>query len=625
MISVPDLTRLHRISASAELASESSIADYGVIGDCGTAALVSNSGSIDWLCLPHFSGSSLFAALLDGAKGGRFAIRPSAPFSVARRYRGASNVLETTFTTASGRLRLVDCMSIPPATGQNGAQIRPLREILRTVEVLDGVVEVEIVFEPRPDYGRREPAMQARGALGWSCQHRGDWFLLRSEVSLKPAPDSTSLKGCIELQVGDMRSLSLAYTRNEPGAVPLLGASAIQRHADTQRWWEEWSGRCSYDGPYREAVQRSALVLKLLTYAPSGAVVAAATTSLPEAVGGSKNWDYRFCWLRDAALTLSAFVELGYREEADAFLGWLLHATRLTWPELQVLYDVYGEAEVPEQELDHLSGYRGSRPVRIGNAAHAQRQLDVYGSVVQAAYDFVQSGGRLQAAEATLLSRFGETVCRLWREPDAGIWELRGPPRHYTHSKLMCWAALDRLIDLHQRGHVRVPEERFRRERGAIRETIERHGFDAKLESYVGVFDTAEPDAALLLISRCGFHDASDPRLVGTYRHLKQELGRGALFHRFRGPNGSMPDEGAFGACGFWAVADRARRGEVEAAQQDFEALLGFANDVGLFAEETDPDTGSALGNMPQAFTHIGLIDAALALQRAREQPRGRG
>ncbi len=593
------------------------ISDYAVIGDCGTAALVSSSGSVDWLCLPHFSGPAVFAALLDHRQGGRFAVFPQTPSTVHRRYINASNVLETTFVTATGVLRITDAM---PIANVSGSGIEPLREIIRVVEVIAGAVDVEIVYEPRFQFGRHLPRLRRRGRLGWCCDHREHWLLLRTELPLVLDRRGVTLRGRVCLGAGDKHHLCLAYVRGEPGIVPLLGAEADGRMAVTQRWWEAWSDCCTYNGPFRDAVLRSALALKLMTYAASGAIVAAPTTSLPERIGGVRNWDYRFCWLRDAALTVSAFLRLGYQGEAEAFLGWLLHATRLTWPELQVLYDVYGESEIPESTLDHLEGYRRSRPVRIGNAAHGQRQLDVYGAVVQAAFDYVRSGGQLAPEEGKLLVQFGRTVCRLWREPDCGIWESRGEPRHLVFSKLMCWVALDRLVALQATG--RVPEHdeaQFRRERDTIRAAIESRGFDPATGSYVAAFDTAgEPDAALLLMARFGFHGETDPRLVGTEAHIRQQLERAwGLVDRYKtqGQDGLPPGEGAFAACAFWAVEARARRGDTKGAAQDFETLLTLANDVGLYGEEIAPDTKETLGNFPQAFTHLALINAALALQ----------
>jgi GH15 family glucan-1,4-alpha-glucosidase len=318
---------------------------------------------------------------------------------------------------------------------------------------------------------------------------------------------------------------------------------------------------------------------------------------------------------------MRAFTGLGLREEARAFFAWLLHATRLTWPELRVVYDVYGRTELRERRLAHLAGHRGSRPVRIGNGARDQVQLDVYGEVVLAAHDYVLGGGRLQRDEARALAGLGRAVCRRWREPDQGIWEVRGAPRHHTFSKVLCWLALDRLLDLHARGHLRVPDEAaFRRERDAIAEAIEARGFNPALRSYTAELDGEAPDAALLLMACLGYRPAADPRMRGTYDHIERRLGRGrGLLSRYEeGHDGMDSPEGAFGICGFWAVDNLAGRGEPEAAERRFADLLAYANDVGLLAEEVDPRTGAALGNFPQAFTHVGLINAALALARAR-------
>jgi GH15 family glucan-1,4-alpha-glucosidase len=427
-------------------------------------------------------------------------------------------------------------------------------------------------------------------------------------------PDGTALVGRIYVKAGERLCFSLAYAKGDIGVIPRMGEHAQKRLHSTLEWWKRWTVRCTYRGPYREAVHRSAITLKLLTFALSGAVVAAPTASLPEAIGAGRNWDYRYCWLRDAALTMRAFTGLGYREEAAAFLQWLLHATRLTWPKLEIMYDVYGGTNLKEQELGHLSGFRSSRPVRIGNGAYGQLQLDVYGEVVAAAYYFISSGGRLQADEAKLLAGFGRTVCKLWREPDQGIWEIRGPQRQYTSSKIMCWVALDSLIKLHEQGSVEIEADRFRRERDAIAQMIETRGYNDVLGSYVSELDGDQLDAALLLMSCLGYKDPAHPRMRFTFDRIQQRLGCEGLLYRYEeGYDGIEASEGAFGICSFWAVENLARRGELVAAGEAFERVLSFANDLGLFAEEIDVETGAALGNFPQAFTHVGLINAALA------------
>ena len=437
---------------------------------------------------------------------------------------------------------------------------------------------------------------------------------------LAPTPDRAAVAGNARVAAGERRALSLTYAKGDVGVVAPVGRASEERLRATLGWWEAWAARVRYEGPWRDAVLRSAVTLKLLTFAPSGAVVAAPTASLPEWIGAGRNWDYRYCWLRDAALTMRAFTGLGLREEARAFLAWLLHATRLTWPELRAVYDLYGRTDLRERTLDHLDGYRGSRPVRIGNGARDQTQLDVYGEVVLAAHNYVASGGRLQRDEARALAGLGRTVCRRWREPDQGIWEVRGEPRQHTFSKVLCWLALDRLLDLHARGQARVPVDRFRRERAAIAEAIEARGFNPALSSHVAELDGDAPDASLLLMAPLGYRDAADPRMRGTYDFVQRRLGRGrGLLQRYEsGYDGLASPEGAFGVCGFWAVENLIGRGDPEAAGRMFADLLSFGNDLGLFAEEVDPRTGAALGNFPQAFTHVGLINAALALARAR-------
>ena len=598
------------------------IADYALLGDCRTAALVSKAGSLDWLCLPRFDGPAFFAALLDAERGGRFAVRPAAPSTAERRYLGRSNVLETTFTTDRGVVRLTDAMAVP--CGSDAGWLHPDHEILRRVECLAGEVEVELLCDPRPDFGRRRARLRRRGRLGWSFEAGRDALLLQSDLPL--APVGGVLAGRETLRAGERRWASLATSHGEPLVAPPLGEAAAARLAATRRFWDAWIGRSTYDGPYREAMLRSALALKLLTYSPSGAVVAAPTTSLPEALGGSRNWDYRYCWLRDASWTLLAFLDLGLVEEGKAFLSWLLHATRLHHPELAVIYDVHGNDRLEERELGHLEGYAGSRPVRLGNGAAGQLQLDVYGEVVEAAFRFVDRGGELDPAQASLIVRLGETVCRLWPEPDEGIWEKRSGRFHHTHSKVLCWAALDRVLRLEERGLLRGPAARSARRRRArftwhrdeIRRRVEGCAFRPHLGRYADVLGEDGIDASLLLLGIYGFADPRSPRFAATAEAVIRELSSGALVHRYPpGSDGLAGGEGAFGACSFWAVETLARMGEAERAAERFERLLGCANDLGLFAEEIDPGTGASLGNFPQAFSHVALISAGLTLADA--------
>ena len=593
-----------------------SIGDYALIGNCRTAALVSREGSLEWLCVPTFSSPSIFGAILD-REAGHFSIRPKGRFRVERRYVDDTNVLETTFHIDGGaRLRLTDCMPLPAEpTGEIEPvhELDPQHEILRRLECLAGEPEVEIEFYPRPDYARSRVGFTRRGKLGWQLAGCRFSAFLNSELALQPAPDASRLVGAAKLHAGEARALSFSYDEFDAAVVPPLGDWARRRVADTTSWWQWWSRRSHYQGEYRAQVLRSALVLKLLNVATSGAVLAAPTTSLPEAIGGERNWDYRFCWLRDSALVLHAFQSLGFLEEAQEFLGWLLHATRLTWPELQVMYDLYGETELEEQVLPHLSGYRDSRPVRIGNAAHEQLQLDIYGELAASVAQYVEAGGELDSTERRMLAGLARSVCRLWREPDQGIWETRSPPRHHTYSKAMCWAALDKLSRL----NLVEDREAVGRECEAIRADIEAHGFNEKLNSYVAYYGSEDADSSLLLLARHGYRAPEDPRMRGTYDYVTQRLSHKGFLERYRmqtGYDGLAGAENAFAPCSFWAAEYLANCGRRREARELFERLLRCANDLGLYAEEIDAETLTPVGNFPQAFTHVSMISAATAL-----------
>jgi len=603
------------------MAGYTSINGYAFIGDCRSAGLVSREGSLDWLCLPRFDSPSVFAALLDAENGGRFLVRPIGEFRTERRYLANTNVLETVFRTPTGACVLRDLMSVSSEEDRR-AHLSPEHEVLRELEGIEGAMEVEVLYDPRPDYGRVRPLLERRGAFGLWCEFDGEALVLRSELPLELTDGNRSARGVARIQSGERKYLSLTFSTEAPAVVPLLGEDARRRAERTVRWWQEWANCCIYEGPYRDAVVRSALALKLMTYAPSGALVAAPTTSLPEAIGGVRNWDYRYCWLRDASFTLRALFALGYREEAEAFLGWLLHATRLTWPELHVLYDVFGEAKLPEQELGHLEGYARSRPVRIGNDAQGQLQLDVYGEVIDAAARFLERGGRFDRDTSRMLNGLGQTVCKRWREPDEGIWEERSGRFHHIHSKVLCWVALDRLVKIHEAGYVELSVDLFREERDAIREEIETRGYNERIGSYTRTFDGDEMDASLLTLPLYGYVEGAHPRMRSTCARIHEKLARGGLVYRYEAKtdDGLPPGEGAFGICSFWAVECVARGGNLGAATRAFERLLSYANDVGLFAEEVDPDTGAALGNFPQAFTHIGLINAAITLAECRDE-----
>ena len=593
------------------------IGDYAIIGDCHSAALVSRSGSIDWLCWPRFDSDAVFAALLD-PKAGRYSIAPVGPFRSRRHYVKDTNVLVTEFETTGGRVRLTDLM--PVASEENKAgRLVPDHEIIRFAECLDGQVELEIVYDPRPNFGARRPRLRQHGKLGLVLGMGARTMILHTTAKLAPRPEG-GYGGRVVLRAGESISFSLLWVDEGPGVLAPPGPLIRQAIGRTIAWWRGWSNGCTYRGPYRDAVIRSALVLKLMTYSPSGAIVAAPTTSLPERPGGNLNWDYRFCWLRDAALTARALFGLGFQCEAEAFVTWLLHTTRLTRPRLRILYDVYGENALRERELD-LEGYEHSRPVRVGNGARDQLQLDVYGEVIDATTHFIASGNRIDKETRRMLRRFGDYVCKHWDDPDEGIWEERSGRKRHTYSRVMCWVALDRLLQLHAKGHLNdIDEARYQRERERIREATEHLSWSPAIQSYVREIGRPCVDAVLLLLPWYGFEKADSPRMRATHRRIRERLSTpNGLVYRYR--TGDSPGEGAFGVCAFWACEYLALGGgTLDEAKRAFEHVLGFANDVGLFGEEMDARTGEPLGNFPQAFTHIGLINAALTLDERRKR-----
>jgi GH15 family glucan-1,4-alpha-glucosidase len=495
----------------------------------------------------------------------------------------------------------------------------PDHEILRIAVCERGSVEIEQRFAPRPGYGRRA-RIADRGKLGLAVDTGRGVAILRSDVPLQIGDGEA--RGRITLKGGERAISSLSFAHDGPATLAPLGFLSERALGRSVAWWQRWSARARYDGPFREAVVRSALAIKLLVYAPSGAVMAAATTSLPERPHGDLNWDYRFCWLRDASLTVRALCALGYDEEAETFVSWLLHSTRLTRPALRILYDVYGNEPPREHTLDRWRGYGGARPVRIGNAAVEQLQLDVYGEVVDATAQLLRDHGRIDTATQRMLLAFGKYVLRHWRAPDEGIWEPRSGRAEHTHSRLLCWTAVDRLIELHERGLLRrAPVDELRATRDAIRHEILTRAWNDRIGSYVATLDGDDVDATLLLLPWYGFEPADSPRMRGTWRRIEERLGAGdALLYRYR--SGDSPGEGAFGISSFWAAEYLALAGRADEAEARIAAVSRYANDVGLLAEEIEPRTGAALGNFPQAFSHVGLINAAVSLERQRAEER---
>ena len=584
------------------------IEDYAVIGDGRSVALVSRAGSIDWLCWPRFDSPSLFGALIDEQRGGSWRITPAASMGharVTRAYEPDSNVLTTRFETADGVATLTDLM---PALHEREKHIRlvPDHELVRRVICERGEVAFEVDCDPRPRYGAREVGWRRRGRLGLQADVDGGLLTLRSPLD--------GPRGKLVLRAGESAHFSLSFTREGPAVLPPLGVFTDDVIARSIHFWRAWASRAQYQGPFRDAVVRSALVLKLLQYAPSGAIIAAPTTSLPEVMGGTLNWDYRYCWLRDASMTARVLLGLGYEDEGQAFVSWLLHATHTGLPQLRVLYDVYGRRPGPERVLP-LDGYRGSRPVRVGNAAGDQLQIDIWGEVIDAATRLVRKGADLDRDKRELLLELGRFLCKHSLEPDEGIWEPRCGRNLHTHSQVLAWAGLDRLAELSARGQLgRHSADEYCGKRSQLREAIERRGWNERLQSYVGVLDSDELDASLLLLPYHRFEHAWSPRMRSTLRCIRAELGAGdALLRRYAVGDGRR--EGTFGICAFWAVECMALgAASLEEAAALFRRLLAHGNDVGLFAEEIDAETGTARGNFPQGFTHVGLISAALAL-----------
>jgi GH15 family glucan-1,4-alpha-glucosidase len=579
-----------------------SIEDYAIIGDTHTAALVSRSGSIDWLCLPRFDSPACFAALLGGEGHGRWLLAPAGPVSSVRRsYRGDSLVLETEFTTPDGVVRLVDCM--PPR------QQDP--DVARVVEGVRGRVPMRMELVIRFDYGSIVPWVRRQdGALHAIAGPDSVW--LRTPVQVR----GENLSTVADFEVDEGERVPFMLTWHESHRRSPRRIDPVRAVDDAEGWWSEWASKITYEGGWRDAVMRSLLTLKALTYEPTGGIVAAPTTSLPEALGGVRNWDYRYCWLRDATFTLDALMLAGLVTEAKAWREWLLRAVAGQPKEMQILYGVAGERRITEQELGWLPGYEGSRPVRTGNAAVDQFQLDVYGEVMDALYLARQAGMETEETAWDFQLALMDFLESNWREPDEGIWEIRGPRRHFTHSKVMAWVALDRAVKAVELHGLDGPVERWRGLRRELHDEVLERGFDAERNTFVQYYGAEQLDASLLMMPLVGFLPASDPRMRGTVEAIQRELTVDGFVLRYHpddsaSVDGLPPGEGAFLACSFWLAGNLALMGRQQEAREQFERLLGLRNDVGLLAEEYDPATHRQLGNFPQAFSHVPLINTA--------------
>jgi GH15 family glucan-1,4-alpha-glucosidase len=584
------------------------IEDYALLGDLQTAVLVDRSGSIDWGCFPRFDSGACFAALLGGPENGHWSLAPVGGLTRhMRRYRHDTLILESEFETADGRVRAIDFM---PPRG-----VAP--DIVRIVEGLDGKVRMRSELRLRFDYGRIVPwvrrvngsrlAVAGPDALRFSTpvEVRGEDFATVSEFTLEPG-----------------RRVPFVLTWFPSHQSPPDEVDPEQALDETEEFWLDWANRCTHEGDYHEEIHQSLLVLKALTYAPTAGIVAAPTTSLPEQVGGVRNWDYRFCWLRDATLTLRAMLNAGYREEAQAWREWLLRAVAGDPADVQIMYGLAGERRLDEREVEWLAGFESSAPVRTGNAAHAQLQLDVFGEIVDAAYANLSHGIEPSVYAWSLTLRLLDWLEGNWRQKDSGLWEVRGPTQHFAHSKLMCWVAFDRAVRILEEFDRRGPADRWRALRDEIHAEVLARAWSERRNAFAQAYGSDELDAAVLLMPLTGFLPASDPRIVSTVDAIRRELTTDGLVRRYEteagAADGLPPGEGVFLACSFWLVSVLELQGRHDEARELFERLLDLRNDVGLLAEEYDPVAGRQLGNFPQAFSHLALVDAALTLSEGR-------
>ncbi len=590
------------------------IASYGLIGDSRASALVSRAGSIDWMCLPNFDSPSVFGRLVDWERGGYFQIVPTIEYEVERAYIDTTNVLRTTFRTADGEASVIDFLPAETEREKRTA-LEPLRSLFRIVEGATGVVPFRLEYAPRPQYGNGHVSLNSHTPFEVTAARGRHVMHLRSDVAL----DCSRFDARADFTVapGQRVRFSMAYSFGEP-AVILSDGYVDEIYDRTLAYWRQWSAACTYDGPYRQDVLRSALTLKMLSFAPSGAIVAAPTTSLPERMGADRNWDYRYCWIRDAAFTVHAFVSIGLRAEANAFVGWLMHATHQTAPKLMPLYTLFGEPNAPERTLEHFEGYRGSHPVRIGNAAQGQHQFDVYGELVDAFHRFVKDQGmKVARDEAKFIADIADFVADHWREPDSGIWEPRMGPQHYTHSKIMAWDALQHAAMMAEEGIIHADPARWRSEGEAIRDEVLRRGYNSDIGAFTQVLGGDAVDASLLVMPLVGFIEADDPRMLSTIDAIRARLDRNGFLKRYDAPDGLDGEEGAFLVCNFWLVSALAAAGRLEDAHAVFQRTRAALNDLGLMSEEVDTETCAALGNFPQGLSHLGLIGAALAIDEA--------
>jgi GH15 family glucan-1,4-alpha-glucosidase len=584
------------------------IEDYALIGDCEAAALVNKTGSIDWLCWPDFSSQACFAALLGSEENGYWKIAPrSADVAVTRRYRDGSLVLETIFEHKDGAIRLIDFM---PIRGLNS-------DVVRIVEGIRGTLDVRMELALRFDYGRTVPWV-TRIKDGIRAVAGPNLTVLHSNVPVH----GENLKTVAEFGVSKGEQVWFTLTYGESYLVDPKRIDHTRALEDTERFWRRWSARLKYEGEYREAVERSLLTLKALTFRPTGGLVAAVTTSLPEQLGGQRNWDYRYCWLRDTTFTLLALATAGYFDEAVAWQDWLLRALAGSPDQVQIMYGIKGDRQLIEWEVDWLAGYENSRPVRIGNAASSQLQLDIYGEMLDSFFHSQSKMRRHTEDDFRILTLLLEHLEKIWEQPDSGIWEMRGGPKQFTYSKMMCWVAFDRAVLLAEQLNYDAPVQRWKKMRDTIHRQVCDRGFSKKKNAFVQEYGSEQLDASLLLMPSVGFLPGSDPRVKSTIEAIERELKHDGLLLRYdtgKTEDGLPPNEGAFLACSFWMVSSLKAIGRCNDARALFEKLLALRNDLGLLSEEYDVSAKRQIGNFPQAFSHIALVNAAFDLERQTE------
>ncbi|HEX3433338.1 MAG TPA: glycoside hydrolase family 15 protein [Solirubrobacteraceae bacterium] len=588
------------------------LADYSLIGDCHGAALVSSAGSIDWCCLPRFDSGSCFTRLLDSERGGHCSVSLEGGVAEATSaYLHDTMVLETTLLGEGASVRVIDCMAISDRSEQHSR-----REIVRVIECAQGSAEAQFQIAPRFDYGEVTPWLRRADEHAFTAIGGDDGLAIWSDGRLES--DGRQLTASAKLGVGERLRLLIRYERPHLLDDEQLDedAEALDERLDeTARWWRSWRKRLSGAGSEHPAAVRSALLLKALTYAPTGAIVAAPTTSLPETTAGERNWDYRFSWIRDSALAARSLAELGCAQEAERFGRFIVRASAGHAEDLQILFGIAGERRITEQRLD-LAGYRGARPVRVGNGAAGQLQLDALGEMLNQAWRWHRRGHSPDDDEWRFFAELVETAVERWEEPDRGVWEWRDEPRHFVHSKAGCWTAIDRGLTLAEECSRRAPVRRWKRAREQLREAIETRGYDDERGVFVQCFDEPELDAALLLLPVLGFVEFEDERMVRTADAVRETLGSGGFLRRYERDDGLPGKEGAFLACSFWLVECYARQGRLEQAREIFDQALGAASPRGLFSEQIDPDSRELLGNYPQALTHLSHIAAAIALEQ---------